>query len=258
MKTYLPAIFAALTGMFMTGQLCAQTVRHNLSMPYLALGAYTTLQTDPFSFTGNQAALARAKQAGMGIYGERRFLLKDNNVYGMAGVFPSKLGNFGLQVNYSGFKNFVQFNYYSYKIPGYENASAINFEGGVIMHFTEKLNAGIHLYNPVGGQIGKKGAEKLASAYKLGIGYDASDNFYFSSEIMKEENAPINVTSGIQYRFKNQFFARAGFRSDNNIGFGGIGFLYKGLRIDVAASYHQQLGISPGILLIYNLKALEK
>ena len=256
----------------------AQSLRYSIGLPYLSLGAYTTKQTDPFSFTGNQAALAQIKSAGIGVYGERRFLLADNNVYGFAGVFPSKLGNFGIQVNYSGFQNFneqkvglayarslgskvdigVQFNYYGYRIPAYGNASAINFEGGAVVHFSDKLNAGIHVYNPAGGKLGKATDEKLAAAYKLGMGYDASDNFYFSSEIIKEEEQPINVTGGIQYRFKKQFFARTGFRSDNNIGYGGVGFLYNGLRIDVSASYHPQLGVSPGILLMYNFKGKQK
>ena len=278
LKKNLPAIFFFLACTLSCLHMQGQTLRYSVSMPYVGLGAYSTKQTDLFSFTGNQAALAQAKGVGIGIYGERRFLLENNNVYGMAAVFPSKLGNFGLQVNYSGFTNFneqkaglayarslgskvdvgVQFNYYGYRIPGYENASAINFEGGAIFHFTEKLNAGVHIYNPVGGNLGKNGDEKLASVYKLGVGYDASDNFYFSTELVKEEDAPINVTGGIQYRFKKQFFARAGFRSDNNTGFGGAGFLYKGLRIDVAASYHPQLGLSPGVLLVYNLKAAEK
>lgn len=243
-------------------------------MPYLSLGAYTTKQIDPFSFTGNQAALAQVKSAGVGVYGERRFLLADNNVYGVAGVIPTKQGNFGIQVNYAGFQNFneqkaglayarslgskvdigIQFNYYGYRIPAYGNASAVNFEGGAVVHVSDKLNAGIHFYNPVGGNLGKTNEEKLASAYKFGVGYDASDNFYVSSEIIKEEDQPVNVTGGIQYRFKKQFFARAGFRSDNNTGFGGIGFMFNNLRLDVAASYHPQLGVSPGILLIYNFK----
>ena len=183
-----------------------------------------------------------------------------------------------MQINYAGFQNFneqkvglaygrslgkkidigVQFNYYSYKIPAYQNASAINFEIGAMVHFSEKLNAGIHVYNPVGGNLGKVGDEKIAGVYKFGLGYDASENFYVSTEIVKEEEQAINVTGAVQYRFKKQFFARAGFRSDNNTGFGGAGFLYNNLRIDVAASYHPQLGMSPGILLIYNFKGAEQ
>jgi hypothetical protein len=256
----------------------AQSLRYSVGMPYINLGAYSTKQLDPFSFTSNQAALAQIKDAGVGIYGERRFLLAENSVYGLAVAVPTKKGNIGLQVNYAGFANFneqkaglayarslgskvdvgVQFNYYGYKIPAYNNASTINFEVGAIVHVTDKINAGVHVYNPVSAKLGKDGEEKLAAAYKLGLGYDATDNFYFSTEIVKEEDQPINVTGGVQYHFKKQFFARAGFRTDNSTGFAGIGFIVSDFRIDVATSFHPQLGISPGILLIYNFKKAAK
>ncbi len=254
----------------------AQSLRYNIAMPYIGLGAYTTKQIDPFSFIGNQAALAQVKVGGVGVYGERRFLLAENNVYGISAAIPTKKGNFGVQVNYAGFANFneqkaglayarslgskidigVQFNYYGYNVPAYNNASTVNFEAGAIFHISEKFNAGVHVYNPVSAKLGKTGDEKLASAYKLGIGYDASENFYISSEIVKEENQPLNVTSSVQYQFKKQFFVRAGLRSDNSTGFAGAGFLYKKLRIDIASSFHPQLGVSPGLLLIYNFKDL--
>lgn len=243
-------------------------------MPYISLGAYSSRQTDPFGFTNNQAALAQVKTTGIGVFGERRFMLSENSVYGLAAALPTGMGNFGIQLNYAGFKNFnenkigvayarklgklldlgVQFNYYGYKIPQYGNASAVNFEIGAIMHFSDRLNGGIHAYNPVGGQVGKSGDEKLASAYKLGLGYDASDNFYVSAEIIKEEDKPVNVTGGVQYQFLKQFFARAGFVSETGSGFAGLGLGWKNLRLDLSGSYHPQLGFSPGILLIVNFK----
>ncbi len=268
----------SLFGILLNFVAISQSLRSSISMPYVGLGAYSTKQTDPFSFTGNQAALTQVKNAGVGIYGERRFLLVENSVYAVAAAIPTKLGNFGVQINYAGFQNFneqkaglayakslgkkidvgVQFNYYGYKIPAYSNAFAINFEGGAIIHFSEKLNAGLHFYNPVGGSLGKTNEEKIAAVYKFGWGYDASENFYVSSEIVKEEEQPLNVTGSFQYWFKKQFFARAGFKTDNNTGFAGAGFLFNNIRIHVAASYHPQLGISPGILLIYNFKGAEK
>ena len=254
----------------------AQSLRYSVALPYISLGAYTTKQIDAFSFVGNQAALARVKSGGIGVYGERRFLLSENSVYGIAAAIPTKKGNFGVQINYAGFANYkeqkaglayaktlgskidigVQFNYYGFTVPSYINASTVNFEAGAIFHVSEKLNAGVHVYNPVAAKLGKTGDEKLAAAYKLGIGYDASDEFYIASEIIKEQNLPLNITSSFQYQFKKQFFVRAGFRSDNNTGFAGVGFLYKKLRIDFASSFHPQLGISPGLLLIYNFKEL--
>ena len=253
-------------------RLQAQSLRYNISMPYTSLGAYSSRQTDPFAFTGNQAALARLESPGVGVWGERRFMLSETSVYGVAAGLPTKLGNFGLQVNYSGFSNFndnkvglayarslgkfldlgVQFNYYGYRIPQYGNASAINFEIGAIMHFSEKFHGGIHAYNPVGGKLGKVEDEKLASAYKIGLGYDATDNFYVSTEIIKEEDKPVNVIGGVQYQFMKKFFARAGFISETGSAFGGAGVGWKNLRLDIAANYHPQLGFSPGILLIAN------
>lgn len=256
----------------------SQSLRYSLSMPYLSLGAYSTKQVDPFSFTNNQAALAQVKTAGVGVYGERRFLLAENSVYGVALAMPTKMGNFGLQANYGGFSNFsenkiglayarslgskvdlgVQFNYYGYRIPGYNSASTVNFEIGTIIHLTDQLNAGIHVYNPVGGKLDKFTDEKLASAYKFGLGYDVSDHFYASAEMVKEEDKSINVIGGVQYQFAKQFFARAGFMSETGGGFAGAGVAWKNLRLDVSASYHPQLGFSPGLLLIVNFKGAAK
>jgi hypothetical protein len=247
----------------------AQSLRYAVALPYAGLSAYSTFQNNPLSFTGNQAALAKTENAGIGIYGERRFLLAATSAYTLAMALPTKQGNFGIQVNYSGFKNFnenkiglayarslgskadvgIQFNYYGYRIPGYGNASTIYAEAGAILHLSDKLNAGVHVYNPVGGKLGKEGDEKLASAYKLGLGYDASENFFVSAEISKEEDKPVNVIAGIQYQFAKQFFVRAGFLSESATAFAGAGVSWKNIRLDVAGSYHPQLGFSPGILL---------
>lgn len=252
----------------------SQSLRYSVSMPYISLGAYSQKQNDVFSFINNQAALAQQKNMAVGIYGEQRFLLNDNSAYAVAAAFPTSLGNFGVKMNYSGFTNFnesavglaygrslgkmvdigVQFNYYGYHIPSYESASAVNFEIGAMLHLTDKINAGIHAYSPVGGKLGKSGDEKLASVYKFGVGYDASENFFISTEVIKEEDKPVNVTGGVQYQFENKFFARLGFASETGSVFGGVGFSWKNLRLDIATGYHPQLGFSPGLSLIANFK----
>ncbi len=261
--------------------LSAQSLRYSLAQPYISLSAYSIHQNDPLSFTGNQAALAGTKHAGMGVFGERRFMLKETSVYTLGAALPTRLGNFGIQINYAGFKNFrenkiglayarklgklvdvgVQFNYYGYSIPSYGKASAINFEIGAMFHLTDKLNAGIHVYNPVGGKLGKTSTglspdeEKLASVYKIGLGYDASDKFFISSEIIKEEGKSVNVIAGLQYQFAKQFFAKAGFISESGTAYAGAGVGWKNLRLDISSSYHPQLGFSPGISLIMRFKS---
>jgi hypothetical protein len=264
-----------LISVFKFSQLSAQSLRYTLAQPYISLSAYSQKQNDPLSFTGNQAALAGVKSAGVGVFAERRFLLSETSAYTVAASVPTRLGNIGLQLNYAGFKNFnenkiglayarklgklvdvgVQFNYYGYRIPTYGNASTVNFEIGAMLHLTDKLNAGLHVYSPVGGKLGKSKEEKLASSYKIGFGYDASEKFLISSEIIKEEDKAVNVIAGLQYHFAKQFFAKAGFISESTTAYAGAGVAWKNLRLDISSSYHPQLGFSPGLLLIMNFKS---
>jgi hypothetical protein len=46
--------------------------------------------------------------------------------------------------------------------------------------------------------------------------------------------------------------ARAGIAANTSNLYAGVGLFLKTFRIDVVASYHPQLGITPGLLLIYN------
>lgn len=257
--------------MVITKPCLAQTLRQPISAAYLGLGAYSMQQQDVFSFVNNQAALAQLKHAAAGVYGERRFMLTETSMYTAAVVIPSSLGNFGVNMRYMGFKNFnenqiglsygkslgkkaaigVQFNYYGYRAPSYTSDNAVNFELGALLQLTDKLNAGVHVYNPVGGTFSKT-QEKLTSTYKMGLGYDASDKFFVAAELVKEEDFPVNLNAGFQYQFAKQFFARGGIASANSVAYGGVGLSWSALRLDISGSYHPQLGISPGLLLIYN------
>jgi len=252
-----------------------QSLRQPISAVYPGLGAYSSAHSDVFSFVNNQAALAQLKNATAGIYSERRFLLAATSLYACAIAVPSTKGNFAFNLKYAGFKNFneqqagiafardlgpkvaigMQFNYYGYRVPSYINSGTVNFEFGTILHLTDQLNAGFHLYNPLGGNFGKTG-EKLATVYKMGLGYDASEKFFLSAEIVKEEAFPVNVNVGVQYEFMKQFFVRTGISTATSSAYGGVGVGWINSRLDISASYHPQLGWSPGLLLIFNFNQL--
>lgn len=253
----------------------AQSLRKPVSASYIGLGAYSINHADVFSITSNQAALAQIKNPSFGVYGEKRFLLAETNMYSALFALPTKDGNFAFQADYFGYKNYnesqlgiayarnvgtkldlgIKFNYYSFQIPGYQSSSTVNFEIGVICRFTEKLNGGIHIYNPVGGRLSKTENEKLGSVYTFGMGYEASDDFLISAEIVKQEDLPVNVNAGVQYNFAKQFFARFGVASQNESPYAGAGVSWDNFRIDVSASYHPQLGLSPGLMLIMDFKS---
>lgn len=256
----------------------AQILRRPVAAVYTGIGAYSIRHADVFSFTSNQAALAQLKTVSVAVYGERRFLLSELSNYTAAAGFTTSSGNFGLKANYSGFSDYnetqlglayarklgskldigAQFNYNGIRISGYGNASAISFELGAIMHISEKLHTGVHVANPVGGKFGDGKQEKISSVYSFGAGYDASEKFFFSAELQKEEDQPLNVNAGMQYKFLPQLMARVGVSSATSSAWFGLGLTLKSFRIDVTTSYHPQLGITPGLLLLFNFKKAEK
>ena len=252
--------------------LYAQIVRKPVAASYIGPGAYSNSHIDVFSFTANQAALARLKNSSVGIYGEKRYMLNELGFYNTAFALPTSSGNFAVKGGYFGFSDYnetqaglayarqlgdkidigVQFNYYNIRTAGYGSASAISAEAGVIMHLTEKLNAGFHIANPMGAKFGKNSDEKLPFVYSAGLGYEGSENFFISLEVEKEESMPVNVNAALQYRFAKQLFARAGIVTNTSAFWLGAGVLYRAVRIDATATYHPQLGITPGLLLIFN------
>ncbi len=150
-------IYFLLIFILINAVLPAQSLRRPVAASYIGLGAYSLNHVDAFSFSSNQAALAQIKNPAIGVYGERRFLLDATNMYSAVVALPTRQGNFGIQIDYFGFKNFnesqiglayarslgsaldigIKFNYYSFRIPAYQNSSTINFEIGAIAHLTD-------------------------------------------------------------------------------------------------------------------------
>ncbi len=256
----------------------SQHLRRPILATYTGLGAYSLANTDVFSFTSNQASLAQLKNASAGVFGERRFLLNELNNYSAAIGLPTKSGNFGVKAGYYGFSDYnesqlglayarklgkkvdigAQFNYNGIRIAGYGNDAAVSFEIGTVLHVTDKLHAGVHVNNPVGGKFGKDQQEKLASVYTFGLGYEASEKFFVSAEIIKEEDQPVNVNAGLQYKFLSRLLARAGMSANTSTAWLGIGLTLKSFRVDVTSAYHPQLGFTPGVLLLFNFNAKEE
>jgi hypothetical protein len=66
----------------------------------------------------------------------------------------------------------------------------------------------------------------------------------------------VNVNAGLQYKFLPQLIARSGIATATSSAWLGLGIFVKEFRIDAIASYHPQLGITPGLMLAYNFKTL--
>lgn len=251
----------------------AQVVKQPLTPQYTGLGAYSNNFSDVFSATANQASLAQSKTVGFSVYGERRFLLEELSGYTAIAALPTASGVVGLQADLFGSAAFnesqlgilyakkissfvdigAKFNYYSVRIPGYGTASAVNFDLGTIIHFSDKFHGGIHIYNPGSSRLGKYANQRLASVYQLGIGYEVSEMVFVTAELSKKESLPPSVSTALQYNIQKDIFIRGGFSTSTNSGFVAVGLRLSFARIDLNTAYQPVLGFTPGLLLLFNL-----
>lgn len=247
----------------------AQIFRQPIAAIYVNLNCYSSIHGDAFSISSNQAALASLKKISTGVYGERRFMLADLSSYKLAAVLPVGENVFGFKTDYSGSAVYnqselslayarpigkmhagIQFNYYTMNASLYGKASTINVEGGFIYQATEKIRTGIHIYNPLKRNMSKS-AEELPFIYTTGIGYDVSDKFFMAAAVIKTENQPVNIQAGMQYCFDQKLIARMGASTGTTSFYFGAGLNMSAFRIDITASLHEYLGLTPGLMIIY-------
>lgn len=250
----------------------AQGITDAVGARYLPLGAYSSHYVDVYATRANAASLAQLARPAVAVYSERRFMLEDLNFYsGSLGIITGS-GNFALHGSYFGFNlsNQTQLSLsYGRKITGkidigasffynqikqagiYGKTNAVTGSVGLLLHLSEKVHAGINAYNPIGVAYDKEKEERIPAQYNFGVGYDASDKLFVSAELVKMEGRDITVNAGIQYMFVKQFFIRTGVSTLASNYYAGLGFNLKDFRMDIAVSFHPQLGISPGLFLQY-------
>ena len=251
----------------------AQVANESPACGYFSLNNYSGKVRTVLSSTFNPAALANFKNSSAGIYGEQRFLLKDLSFYRFALALHTKPGNFGINGYYSGSVDYhsmsvggaygrklgekadigIQFDYSTYQLKGYGKTSFVNMQIGGLIHLSEQLHAGLHVKNLAGFRSNQQ-SEKLKTVYTIGLGYDASDKFFASIAFQKEEDHQNDIHAMVRYDVQNNIGFKAGISTQVPVAYGGIIIGLKNFTIDVLSSYHPQLGITPGLALLYNFQ----
>lgn len=237
---------------------------------------YSQHHTSAFTFTANQAALVSSSTFMAGIFSERRFMLQELSFYQVAATLPTRSGNFGLTGTYFGNTANTeteiglaygrklsdklaiggQFNYYSQRIPQYYSSGAISVEAGLLLKINEQVKAGFHVYNPNGSKLAKT-EEKLPAMYTVGFGYEPSNRFMLSGEVLKIEDEKVNFTALARYQFDKRLYARVGINTAHAVYSIAGGVQLSNLSVEVMTAVHSQLGITPGLQLLFHKKEKE-
>jgi hypothetical protein len=142
----------------------------------------------------------------------------------------------------------IKFNYRMVTIPTYGNHASLIPEIGTTWHITAKVHTGIRIYYPVRTVTG---TDKFAYSYSSGIGYEVSPLVFLGLSILKEEDKNAEVNTAVQYQFARQFFAGLGISTGYSQARLAFGYNYHSLRLDVITTWHPRLGLSPGLMIIY-------
>ena len=85
------------------GQFCqGQVLWTPIMSSYVGNGAYSSTFVDVFSALKNQASFSQLNNSTYGIYGERRYFLKELNYYRAIAVLHTSIENFAISGTYSG------------------------------------------------------------------------------------------------------------------------------------------------------------
>ncbi|MDW8418881.1 MAG: hypothetical protein RML37_05665 [Chitinophagales bacterium] len=237
------------------------------------MGDASLTLSDVFSTTTNQAGLAFAEGFSGGIYADRRFLNASiNNFNGaLALCFGDKIGSFGISANYYGYKFFnetklglayarklgskfavgLQFDYLRMFIAENGQRQFFTFETGMQYKPWKFLTLGAHIYNPIPYKVEKVFGERLPTIIRFGLGYEPSRTVLVAVEYQQDIHYKPQFKSGIEYRPIKYFSLRGGVQTSPFSASFGFGGAVAGARLDVSASYHPVLGITPQLSLIY-------
>lgn len=274
-RHFLP--FLALSALFLP------SVTAQLGTPFFAgargaaMGNASATFTDINSAFSNQAGLGYLEQLSFSVYGETRFINSGINAFSFAAAYPhQKIGTMGLTVQYLGnaayneqkiglayarqlFKKLsigTQINYIGARISEYGAVHTATFELGLLAKITKEFTLAFHTFSPI--RIKIPTMDKLPAVFKLGLSYQPSDKVMLSAELEKNLDFPFNGKFGVEYRPISPFAIRAGVQTYPFSACFGVGVQWAGFQLDIASTYHQVLGFTPNLSLIYALKPKKK
>lgn len=224
------------------------------------------------SIFSNSAGLAYLKGTHLVAFGEQRFAgLGINNIAVGAGHSVGS-GTFGLSLQSFGAEAYseqkiglsyarklfnqlsmgVQFDYINTSIDKYGSTGAFTFEIGFVASLNKDITVGVHAFSPI--RVAITDEEDLPSSIGFGFSYHPSKKVTFNAEVEKAIDTDLSINAGLEYWIHKVVSIRVGGSVQPTLATFGLGFkVNDNFYIDVASTWHQVLGVSPGLGVRYGL-----
>jgi len=238
-----------------------------------ALAHSTVALTDVWSYYHNAAALGSIDGLRVGLNYENRFLLKELQSQAVVIAIPMRFGVVSVGTHFFGYRQFrsqrigagyslklaeklyagVQLNYQGLRLNNnYGSYSTATAEAGIQAFITSQWNIGVSVNNVGRAKLNDYQDERFPTRFRLGTSYKLSSKVLFLLEGSKVIHYKERIKLGIEYEAVTDFFIRLGVSSQPIEFSFGFGYYWSNFAFDISSSYHQDLGWSPQISMVYN------
>jgi hypothetical protein len=265
-------MFAVLLLAFYSQVLQAQIGNDFVGARSAAMGGYNVTFSDVWASNNNQAGLGFGEDIAAGIYYENRFLLKETSYKAGAFVLPFKTGAFGISLASFGYSAYsetkagisygkrfgkkfsvgLQLNYVNTSFtPEYGSKTTMTGAIGFIAKLSKEITLGVHVYNPSRSKLMAYANQRVPTIMKLGLDYRFSEKVMLAVSTEKNLAVKAIVNTGLEYHISELLYLRGGISTHPSQYAFGFGMHLKALKVDVSSSFHQTLGLTPGISIVY-------
>ncbi|MEM9261451.1 MAG: hypothetical protein AAGA62_17560 [Bacteroidota bacterium] len=236
----------------------------------LALGGAGVTFNDAYAVWTNPAGLGDMDRLGVNVSGEQRFGISELQLVSLGAAIPTDFGGIGVSISSFGFSTLresrVGLSYgrrlapnfrigvgllgFNTAIEGYDSRFAATFSIGFQVDILPELSVGFRAFSPL--RVETVEGEYLPQLLSAGFSYNPNEKVTVLAEVHQDLDVTARFRGGIEYSLSQELDLRFGVASGPaEVSFGAGYFASENIRIEVAANYHETLGLSPGVGLVF-------
>jgi hypothetical protein len=215
----------------------------------------------------NPAGISLPERFSFSLFYDNPFLVKEFSIMAAGVVLPTPTGSFGVSFLQMGNAVYhenktglsyakklgdhlsagIRFDYLSERMPeSREPSTAFTVEGGMITALSERLRAGVYIFNPVAARLHTPGGKAVIPwSGEAGIVWSLHPTLLLCGEVEKTQHRPLSLRTGAEYSPSPEIAFRAGVSGAPLLFTMGAGFRFSQIWFHIAFSYHSALGFTP-------------
>ena len=237
-----------------------------------SMGGMSLALADEGSVTSSVTALSRLKSNMVSVALRQDFMTEGMGYAAIAAALPTTAGNWTAAFTHYGNNDYGEQRLsLLYALPAKGPLTA-----GVGLHYLHSATADLHYtannlftfsaamcyspskefvislgtYNPIAVKLNN--GVRTPALFSLGASYRLLNELLAAAEVEYSLKSYTSLRMGLQYSFLDNYSVRAGFNTQPVIYSFGFGIRWRHILIDVAAQFHNVLGLTPNLTLLYS------